>query len=232
MYLFFHLFTGLILGFLLGDLLHDRRWIFPCAIGALLPDLIDKPLGHIIFASSIAYGRIYAHTLLFFLLLLVTGLIVWKVKRSPLVLAVSVGVLSHTILDLMWREMENWSYPFLGPFRGKMPADYMLTIFNRELSNPAEVILALVFCTGFILYIVSRRPGTDTITFFKRLRGVLKGGALLLCILSCVFIGLALMGINLDFSGWTSPAELLLVGVVAALAAFGLWRWQVSWGDS
>jgi hypothetical protein len=35
------------------------------AIGAILPDLIDKPIGSIIFASIISNGRIIGHTLLF-----------------------------------------------------------------------------------------------------------------------------------------------------------------------
>ncbi len=34
-------------------------------IGSLLPDLIDKPLGIIIYSSTIANGRTIAHTLLF-----------------------------------------------------------------------------------------------------------------------------------------------------------------------
>jgi len=35
------------------------------ALGSMLPDIIDKPLGHIFLASSLGYGRIYSHTLLF-----------------------------------------------------------------------------------------------------------------------------------------------------------------------
>ena len=37
-------------------------------IGSLLPDMIDKPLGYMIY-GSMATGRIYAHTLLFLLIL-------------------------------------------------------------------------------------------------------------------------------------------------------------------
>lgn len=44
------------------------------AIGALLPDLIDKPIGKVIFASTFANGRIIGHTLLFSCLLVFTGI--------------------------------------------------------------------------------------------------------------------------------------------------------------
>src|SRR5665647_1657031 len=43
-------------------------------IGSLLPDLIDKPLGLIIFPSTIANGRMIAHTLLFSFTLFLIGL--------------------------------------------------------------------------------------------------------------------------------------------------------------
>ncbi|MFP3975182.1 MAG: hypothetical protein ACLFVK_03050, partial [Dehalococcoidia bacterium] len=43
-------------------------------IGSMLPDIIDKPLGIYIFTETFSNGRIYAHTLLFFLVLLLIGL--------------------------------------------------------------------------------------------------------------------------------------------------------------
>jgi hypothetical protein len=39
--------------------------------GAPLPDLIDKPVGEVIFASTLANERIIGHTLLFVLLALI-----------------------------------------------------------------------------------------------------------------------------------------------------------------
>jgi hypothetical protein len=44
------------------------------AIGVLLPDFIDKPIGRVIFAHTIAKGRIIGHTLLFSFLILLFGL--------------------------------------------------------------------------------------------------------------------------------------------------------------
>ena len=39
------------------------------ALGAILLDLIDKPIGRILLGESVANGRLFGHTLLFVLLL-------------------------------------------------------------------------------------------------------------------------------------------------------------------
>src|SRR5271169_4955869 len=52
------------------------------AIGALFPDLIDKPLGRVIFASTLENGRIIGHTLFFSLILFLIGLYLYKKRRS------------------------------------------------------------------------------------------------------------------------------------------------------
>ncbi len=84
MLLFGHL--GITLGVYLGlgtfisrlRVIIDPRYL---AIGALLPDLIDKPIGRVIFASTLANGRIIGHTLLFTLLIALTGAPVREKKR-------------------------------------------------------------------------------------------------------------------------------------------------------
>ncbi|OEU51521.1 MAG: hypothetical protein BA871_09955 [Desulfuromonadales bacterium C00003096] len=38
------------------------------AIGVILPDLIDKPIGRILLGESVANGRLFGHTLLFVLI--------------------------------------------------------------------------------------------------------------------------------------------------------------------
>jgi LexA-binding, inner membrane-associated putative hydrolase len=48
----------------------DPRYL---AVGALLPDLIDKPLGMIVFSSSISNGRMISHTFVFSFTLFFVG---------------------------------------------------------------------------------------------------------------------------------------------------------------
>ncbi|HEY3361902.1 MAG TPA: metal-dependent hydrolase [Methanosarcina sp.] len=83
-------------------------------IGALLPDLIDKPIGMIIFASTFANGRIIAHTLLFFLSLLVVGLYIYKKKKDIRVLTLASGSFLHLMEDQMWASPITLFWPLLG----------------------------------------------------------------------------------------------------------------------
>ncbi len=227
MYFFFHLLTGLILGFLLSEFLHDQRWLLACAAGAVLPDLIDKPIGYIFFPATIGYGRIYSHTILVALLILALGFAIWKVKNDPGVMGVGVGVLSHQILDLMWRQPSNWYYPLLGPFEGEMNEDYLWTMLMQELNNPFELGLALL--VGAVFLAVIYRDTIAAITNRNRPYSsrILIVSALLLCILSGIIIGWGISHQALPEIGWSRPEELILGGMVIALSAYLVWRWQI-----
>ncbi|MBN1323445.1 MAG: metal-dependent hydrolase [Methanotrichaceae archaeon] len=88
-----------------------RLPIVPLAIGSMLPDLIDKPLGYILYGTP-AMGRIYAHTFLFLLLLFILMISL----KNRLILAIFFGVLSHLILDTIWRSPKIFLWPLLGGF--------------------------------------------------------------------------------------------------------------------
>jgi membrane-bound metal-dependent hydrolase YbcI (DUF457 family) len=224
MYFFFHLFTGIVLGFLIGDLLKDRRWILPCALGAVLPDLIDKPVGQIIFAESIGYGRIYAHTLLFFLLVLVAGLVVWKFWKTPAVCGIAVGIISHELLDSMWLEQANWFFPLMGPFQGHLSPDYINVLILGELQDPFEVVLAVLLGICALLYLRYRQTILENTEYRATLKKVLLLCALILFILGGIIIGRGSVGQTLPYTGWTGPGEYIMGGIVIVLAAYVAWR--------
>ncbi|KLU60294.1 hypothetical protein CEB3_c31450 [Peptococcaceae bacterium CEB3] len=54
-----------------GEKRMDYRLV---VVGSILPDLIDKPIGRILFQSRFESGRVYAHTLAFVILLTAIGL--------------------------------------------------------------------------------------------------------------------------------------------------------------
>ncbi len=96
----------------------DYRFVL---IGALLPDIIDKPLGLIIL--NYGNGRLIAHTLVFALLL--TMIALWK-KDTPIdakgvmhmrLYALSGGAWIHLLLDSMWLFPVTLFWPFLGNFQ-------------------------------------------------------------------------------------------------------------------
>jgi LexA-binding, inner membrane-associated putative hydrolase len=106
----------------------ERRAFF---LGALLPDLIDKPLFYIPFwltgrrgaeAGILSGTHLFAHTGLFLLALILAA---WVTRSGP-VRAVAIGVTTHLALDcvalsiglrtLLW-PLFGWHFPAF-PFRG------------------------------------------------------------------------------------------------------------------
>ena len=129
----------------------EKRAFF---LGALLPDLIDKPLFYIPFwltgrrggAAGILSGtHLFAHTSLFLLALVIAALI----TRSPLVRAVAIGVATHLVLDcvglsmglgtLLW-PLFGWHFPAY-PFKNL--GQHLTTILN-PVTLAGEVVGAAI----------------------------------------------------------------------------------------
>ncbi|HOV68465.1 MAG TPA: metal-dependent hydrolase, partial [Methanoregulaceae archaeon] len=155
MLIFCHLLAGATIG-LLGN---RERVALPLLaagiVGALLPDLIDKPIGHLLLGALLDNGRVFSHTLAFFLLVTILGILFYR-HRDPLTGPVlGLGVLSHQVLDAMWRDPSAWFYPLLGPFvPGRYP-DFFLRGLIAEVSSPAEWLFGL---TVLALVLVAVRP--------------------------------------------------------------------------
>jgi membrane-bound metal-dependent hydrolase YbcI (DUF457 family) len=86
----------------------DYRYVI---IGSLLSDIIDKPLGNIVFYGVLNNGRIIGHTIAFALLLTAAGLFKKKV------LCLAYGVWMHFVLDMMWLNPVTLLWPLLGNFQ-------------------------------------------------------------------------------------------------------------------
>ncbi|ACL15937.1 metal-dependent hydrolase [Methanosphaerula palustris] len=158
MFFFIHLFIGVLLGYLLSRF-SGRHLLLPCAFGAVLPDLVDKPLGYLILGTIVdGGGRIYTHGLLFLgLLFLIGALLLYWTGRADLV-AMGVGVLSHQLLDLMWLQPINWLYPFLGPYPTVgIVSDYFLNGFIREISSPPEWVMGFISLLVIFFYVRRNR---------------------------------------------------------------------------
>ena len=69
--------------------------VIPFVVGALLPDVIDKPLYYSHVSGFVTCTRTFAHTGLFVAAL---GVVAW-VTRSPGWLAMTVGAATHPLLD-------------------------------------------------------------------------------------------------------------------------------------
>ncbi|MEI2760960.1 metal-dependent hydrolase [Methanothrix soehngenii] len=77
--------------------LYSRLDLLFLALGSILPDIIDKPLGLLVFGTP-NMGRTFAHTLLFLLILGAISLRLRDIRLASL----TWGVFIHLILDSMW----------------------------------------------------------------------------------------------------------------------------------
>lgn len=120
----------------------------------MLPDIIDKPLGLIVFGTP-AMGRIVAHTLLFFLILTALAITL----RDVSIASISGGVLAHLVLDSMWKSPITLLWPFLGNF----PMTVELGTFSYiqqllfELGNPSVLIPEVLGLSYLIYFAFERR---------------------------------------------------------------------------
>ena len=143
MFVLAHLLAGVLIGILLYLWRRERWLILAAAVGSILPDLIDKPLGYLVLAGSVNFGRIYFHTLVFLLAFFVAGVLIWWKYRSFIGIALALGVLSHQVLDLMWAEYWNWLWPFFGPFHAGGTENFFWVALVHEITNPSEWIFGL-----------------------------------------------------------------------------------------
>jgi membrane-bound metal-dependent hydrolase YbcI (DUF457 family) len=152
-----HLVIGLILGFILCERFQDKNIILFCAIGSVLPDLMDKPLGYILFSSTLSNGKIFFHSLLIVVLFFIAGIAVWHWYRSRAFIGVAMGILCHQIVDGMWMYSQGWFYPFCGPFQTQ-PArsEYIHQVYLTETSSATEWVFLVALITILIIFIVNR----------------------------------------------------------------------------
>jgi membrane-bound metal-dependent hydrolase YbcI (DUF457 family) len=81
--------------------------------GAILPDLIDKPLKYWIIPDSLPDSHVYGHTLLLPLFLILAGLVL--ARRGDLrLLVVGIGCLSHPLVDPVNTYPRTLFWPLLG----------------------------------------------------------------------------------------------------------------------
>jgi len=99
-------------------------------IGSILPDIIDKPMGHVLLADIYSSSRIFCHTLLFTVLIALAGFYLKKRWNKNWLLVLSFGSFIHLILDQMWASPVTLFWPVYG-----------LTFESEDLTNWIKNIL-------------------------------------------------------------------------------------------
>src|SRR2546425_1755973 len=106
MFLLGHLGVGLGLAWLLSTRSSVRTDYRLILVGAILPDVIDKPLAYLLSLE----GRLWAHTFLFLFAILALSFVPsWRGLRL-----VGFGVSTHLLLDRIWNQPAVVFYPAYG----------------------------------------------------------------------------------------------------------------------
>lgn len=164
--MFFFGHIGITLGifyFLRRFFFKNDFWAFVpyIVVGSLLPDIIDKPLGRIIFAEAIGSGRIYAHTLFFTSLLALVGYYFFC-KGKPELLIVAAASFCHLLEDSMWNSLKVLLWPLMGL---EFPRDtisgsfieYLFFIFTRSYTVAfTEVFIAEIIGLFIIIFLTGK----------------------------------------------------------------------------
>lgn len=146
MFLLGHLGLTLLAARILAPLarLEERFPLEFLFVGALLPDLIDKPLGHLLLGWD--NGRLWGHTLLFAAVLVALGLATASRRFG----ALGLGTVCHQLLDQAWQDPTSWLWPMAGAFPRQVSAgvpDWIAAILGDPFlwTTEAAGLLALVF---------------------------------------------------------------------------------------
>ncbi len=135
----------------------DLRYL---AVGAILPDLLDKPVGTVLFADQIGTGRWVGHTLLFATALIVGVLLATRRGRLRRAwMALAIGCMLHLILDGLWTTPEVLLWPFLGLEFPPGPDAYWSGLFGRLFDSPwtlAGEVVGLLYL-GWLWYFADLR---------------------------------------------------------------------------
>lgn len=129
------------------------RWIFRdpkvdvrlLALGAVLPDLIDLPIGTFLLADRYATGELWSHSLISPSLYM--GIVILATRRGRMrraLMAVGVGWLFHLLVDGMWVDERVFLWPVFGWEIPVGEAPYWPLAWQRALSDPLRWLLELV----------------------------------------------------------------------------------------
>lgn len=137
---------------------------------ALLPDIIDKPLRHILFGHDLfASGRALGHSAAFLLALVLVGGIYRLWRQDSLPATILLGASVHDILDMMWVMPDIFCWPFYGwAFPEITPATWQGSIAGGGLINIRYLDAWDTLGALLILYYFMRLAFADRIISFMK----------------------------------------------------------------
>ncbi|MHB8104861.1 MAG: metal-dependent hydrolase [Dehalococcoidales bacterium] len=134
----------------------DYRFLL---LGSILPDIIDKIFGVIYLGN----GRSFCHTLLFTALILAGGICLYRLRKSPVLLCIALGCVTHVLLDTMWLDQRTFFWPLFGWNLQTSNVSFGLWVehtFNNVLAKPSEYIPEIISVISLVFfYLILTRNG-------------------------------------------------------------------------
>lgn len=124
----------------------DYRFVL---VGAVLPDIVDKPIGMFFLRNIFHNSRLFAHALIFAVILTAIGIYRNNKYKKNGILMLGIGSFIHQILDSMWKFPKIALWPFLGlKFPPRPEGKWVSDDFTRLISDPTYYGPELI---GFII---------------------------------------------------------------------------------
>lgn len=145
----------------------DLRWV---AAGSILPDVLDKPIGALFFNDTFGTHRLWAHAVLFPIVLLF-GFIL-ATKRGSLLrkglIGLVIGTFVHLLLDGAWVDPEAFLWPLFGLGFPEIVASDLGALLSRMVRDPL-VWIGEAAGAGYLVWLWMRRlkPSGGLRSFFR-----------------------------------------------------------------
>lgn len=118
-------------------------------VGSILPDIIDKPIGAGLFRSTFHNSRIFGHTLLFSVVLVLIGLYMLYKRNKNNILLFGICSSIHLVLDSMWLYPAILFWPYFGwKFPVRPEGNWVTSDIFRLITDPSYYLPELI---GFII---------------------------------------------------------------------------------
>lgn len=146
----------------------DLRWVM---VGSVLPDLIDKPVGSLLFHSTFHADRLFGHTVVFPVVLLAAVLVSTRRGAARKAwMGLVIGSLFHLVLDGAWTDPEAFWWPLFGWEFPPRDASSLGALLERTLSDPWQWAAEAIGLTYLVL-LARRRLATPAARRAFRLHG-------------------------------------------------------------
>ncbi|MCL0061025.1 metal-dependent hydrolase [Dehalococcoidia bacterium] len=137
-------------------------------LGSTLPDIIDKPVGIYFLGDTFSNGRIFGHSLLFFLIILLAGLYSYLRSGRLGILVLSLCTGFHLVLDQMWIEPRTLFWPLYGlAFPRYDTTGWLTNLIETLKSEPAVFIPEIMGAVIMILFMVVLLRSRSLLSFLR-----------------------------------------------------------------